>query len=549
MTRRTQICFLSVVVGAACLMQAIAILRATVPALDAVRFVNSARSIDELGLLGFLDNQSEPPLFPLAIWGVHAVIVACAGEFREAWALSVQLAAALPLVLLPIPVYWLGKRLVGPYAAILGTVLFMCLPELVRLGADGISDSMHLFWFAVALSLLVSHLLAPDGWGGTVWGVFLAGFATALAVLTRSEAAILGMAFALVLAIRAWRQRVMPWRSALPYTAGLAFVLLPYSLLLALATGETGQTASRLTPLPAASPEPTLQLASGEALSFAPKDPTTSIRRRGMAAAMIQLAEELPKAFGYAPGLLALVGFWILRRRPVTEADRLLQAFCVLLLAAVVFHTAREGYLAARHLLPLAIAAVACMGLGAHAVGSRIQQLSCRFRSVEFPEQIKEPRMPSGDSAHWRQPAAVGGSFSIPRPAIVLTLVIATLSAIYGVRPVHSSRGGHRAAAGWIAENARRDDRVVDTQGWTGLYSGLTTVPYEKSRAELMVPGLRYLVIEDRELDYDSRRSRTIRWLLEKAGTKVAAFPVSPTGNGTPATVLVYEWNANRCRE
>lgn len=549
MTRRTQICFLSVVVGAACLMQAIAILRATVPALDAVRFVNSARSIDELGLLGFLDNQSEPPLFPLAIWGVHAVIVACAGEFREAWALSVQLAAALPLVLLPIPVHWLGKRLVGPYAAILGTVLLMCLPELVRLGADGISDSMHLFWLAVALSLLVSHLLAPDGWGGTVWGVFLAGLATALAVLTRSEAAILGIAFSLVLAIRAWRQRLVPWRSALPYTAGLAFVLLPYSLLLVLATGETGQTASPQTSPPTASPEQTFHLASGEALSFAPKDPTTSIRRRGMAAAMIQLAEELPKAFGYAPGLLALVGFWILRRRPVTEADRLLQTFCVLLLAAVTFHTAREGYLAARHLLPLAIAAVACMGLGAHAVGGRIQQLLCRFRSVELLERAKQSVASGGGSARWRHPAGFGDKSSAPGAAIALTLIIASLSAIYGMRPVHSSHGGHRAAAGWIAENARRGDRVVDTQGWTGLYSGLITVPYEKSRTELTFPGLRYLVIEDRELEYDSPRSRTIKWLLEKAGTQVAAFPVAPTDSGTLARVLVYEWNANGCEE
>ena len=534
-------------VALACLMQAIAILRATVPALDAVRFVNSARSIDEIGLLGFLDSQSEPPLFPLAIWAFHTAVVASVGEFREAWALSVQLAAALPLIVLPIPVYSLGKRLVGPYVAILGTVLFMCLPQLVRLGADGISDSMHLFWFAVALSLLVSHLLAPDSWGGAVWAVLLAGLATALAFLTRSEAAILAAAFSLVLAIRAWRQRVVPWRSALLYTAGLALVLVPYGLLVTLATGEAGQTASRSTTRPDAPPQRTLRLADGETLSFAPKDPTTSIRRRGMAAALIQLADELPKAFAYAPGLLALVGFWILRRRPRTDADGLLQAFCVLLLAAVVFHTAREGYLAARHLLPLAIAAVACMGLGAHAVGSRIQQLSCRFRSVEFPKQIKEASIPGGD--HWRQPAAVGGRFSVPGPAIVLTLVIATLSAIYGVRPVHSSRGGHRAAAGWIAENARRGDRVVDTQGWTGLYSGLTTVPYEKSRTELTVPGIRYLVIEDRELDYDSRRSRTIKWLLEKAGTQVAEFPVSTTGKGTSATVLVYEWNTNGCRE
>jgi uncharacterized membrane protein (UPF0136 family) len=518
MARRTLVGFLLAIVAATCLVQAVAISRAAVPALDAVRFVNSARSIDQLGLLGFLRAHTEPPLFSITVWGAHGILVALMGEFRESWALSVHLAAALPLIVLPIPVFWLARRFVGPYAALFGTILVLSLPELVRLGADGISDSTHLLLLAVATALLAAHLQASDRTQiPGVPALLVAGIATALALLARTEAVLLAAAFGVVLLIRGLRSREVPWRSALPYAAGLAAVLAPYGLLLALAPSESIRMAVPSGSSRAASWEADFDLPDGESLSFAPKDPTTSIRRRGLAAAAIQLAVELPKAFGYVPGMLALVGFWILRSRPTTDADRLLQAFCVLLLAAIVFHTSREGYLAARHMLPLAVAATACMGFGAQAVGGQIQSAFSRI-------ELKHNSV-------------------VSHAAVVLTLVVAFLSVLYGVRPLHTSRTGHRSAATWLARNARREDRVVDTQGWTGLYSGLATVPYDKSRAELSQPGLRYLVIEDRELSYDSRRSRTIQHLLEQAGTPVAAFPTSPTAGPSSASVLVYEWN------
>lgn len=518
MARRTLLGFLLAIVATTCLVQAVAISRAAVPALDAVRFVNSARSIDELGLLGFLRDHTDPPLFPVTVWAVHGILVALVGEFRESWAVSVQLAAALPLIVLPIPVFWLARRFVGAQAALLGTVLVMCLPELVRLGPDGISDSTHLLLLAVAIALLVRHLLSSDRRQMPGMSALFAGIATALALLTRTEAVLLAAAFAAVLLMRGFRCREIPWRSALPYTAGLAAILLPYGLLLALASSDPFPTPARPVSGSSVSLEAEFGLPGGESLSFAPKDPTTSIRQRGLAAAALQLADELPKAFGYIPGVLALVGFSILRSRPTSDADRLLQVFCALLFAAIVFHTSREGYLSARHLLPLALAATACMGCGAQAVGCRIQSALTR--------------------TDLRQAAVVSHA------AVALTLIVASLAVLYGIRPLHTSRTGHRSAATWLAQNAHRQDRVIDTQGWTGLYSGLATIPYDRSRAELSYPGLRYLVIEDRELCYDSRRSRTIQHLLEQAGTPVAAFPASPTTCRSPTSVLIYRWHA-----
>lgn len=519
MSRRTQIGILSALVAAACVVQAVAIARAAVPALDAVRFVTSARTIDEIGLLGFLRNQTEPPLFSLSVWGVHTILVAALGDFREAWALSVQLAAALPLILLPIPVFLLSKRLVGPHAALLGTVLVVCLPEIVRLGANGISDSTHLLWFSLALMLLVLHLSPSDEARLPVLPAWLGGGATAFALLARSEAFLLTIAFCAVISVRGIRQRRLPWRSAIPYSAGLAAILVPYGLLLAVAVSGSSSAAARGASEPVPHLSADFDLARGERLSFAPKDPTTSIRRRGVSAAAIALADEVPKAFGYLPGILALIGLWSLRRRPSSDADLMLQVFCVLLVGAVAVHTTREGYLSARHVLPIVVAATACMGTGAQVAAGRLKRLL------------------GGVDAEGR---------GTPGPAIVVTLVVASVCIAYGLRPLHLNRAGHRSAAEWLARNASPGDRVVDTRGWTGLYSGLVTVPYEDACSELFRPELRYLVIEDCETTCDSARSRTIRRLVERAGTQVAAFAGQPTADHPSACVLVFQWNCVR---
>ena len=55
--------------------------------------------------------------------------------------------------------------------------------------------------------------------------------------------------------------------------------------------------------------------------------------------------------------------------------------------------------------------------------------------------------------------------------ATVLAVGLAVAWLAYGLKPLHDSRQGHRAAAEWLAENAAAADRVVDTRGWTGLYS------------------------------------------------------------------------------
>ena len=87
---------------------------------------------------------------------------------------------------------------------------------------------------------------------------------------------------------------------------------------------------------------------------------------------------------------------------------------------------------------------------------------------------------------------------------------------------------------------------VLDTRGWTALYSARPTYQYDEAKTALCDRRLGYVVVERKELRYDSDRARTLRYLLETAGECVVCFE-GPGGASTGA-VDVYRWRAERFR-
>ena len=123
MNRKRQLVIVGGLLCLSCLVQGVVILRATTTGLDAVRFVGIARSIDQQGLLQTVRTERQQPLFPAWVWVVHGGLQRTVGEFPSAWATSAQLAAAIPLVLAVVPLYFLLVRLVGGAAAAAGSFL------------------------------------------------------------------------------------------------------------------------------------------------------------------------------------------------------------------------------------------------------------------------------------------------------------------------------------------------------------------------------------------------------------------------------------------
>jgi hypothetical protein len=255
-------------------------------------------------------------------------------------------------------------------------------------------------------------------------------------------------------------------------------------------------------------------------MSFERKDPCDSIRRRGVAAAVCQFATELADLFGYWIGLFALVGAWSVRKYVNRPIDRFARLYLALYSLIAVVFTVREGYIEARHLLPWVVIGIACAGWGALVMGGWLGHQVSR---------VSAAREGAASRTGWLAVAAAGA-------ACLVDLAW----------PLNDSELGHRQAAQWLAVDADAPGIVLDTHGWTGLYSGRPTHRYKDARQVFASADLAYVVVDQRELGYSSGRARTLKTLLDVAGSKVGNFPTAEDRRADRRTVLVYRWHPER---
>ena len=591
MNARRHLLIVAGLLGLAGLVQVLVIRRAATTGLDAVRFVEIARSIDRQGLLETVWADREQPLFPVWVWVVHGGLQRTRGEFPSIWAVSAQSAAAVPLVLAVVPLYLLLLRLVGGAAAAAGSFFFCLLPEVARLGADGISDSTHLLFFCVAFWAMVEYLGRRKGeggrgkakggrWTGTFSGracpplwLLLAGVAVAMAALARAEVLVLAAALGLSLAVfQLLPGHREPWgrlaAACVCFLLGLVVVWAPYLVATGAVTPRTAigrilgrQRVELQIPRHAGVRTTDIwRLPDGEPMSFDAKERSVSLRQRGYPAAVVRFGKKLADAAGYWIGALALLGAWRLRgiragsqegcngMGRASAGDRFVQVFFLLFSVIVIRFTATEGYLVPRHLLTLVVAGMGAAGCGALELGALLASVAqgakeqCRMQNAEC-------RMQNGAWSVTCRVDPVLRAFCILHSSFCIKVVVAVAGIAclpQTLIRLHDSRLGHRAAGQWLARQGDPSSTVLDTQGWSGLYSGRETYVYEETPAALGDPHLAYLVFEGREVGYQSGRSRTLRWLIESAAEPVAEFPDPATRSPNQEPVVVYRWHAER---
>lgn len=506
-------------------VQAVAITRATVPGLDAVSIVEAAQRIDRVGLTRALESGQRHPLFPASVAGAHRVMEAALGPRPWLWAMSVQATAGLALVLTALPLAGLTGRLVGRRAAWMACGALVVLPKVAELGPYGIGDSLHLFLFTTAVWACVAGLSETSCWRSAGWWA-MAGVSTALALLTRAESVVLaGVTVGLLLVLAARTGATPRPRSAL---AGLGIYLLALGMVFGSAMAVTrppslreafhwalgwGERESQA----AAAVE--LRLKDEPPEAFAVKEPSQTLRQRGVVAALRQYILSLGEVFWYVPGVLAVVGYVRLARRR-SAGDRLCRVLFVVYSLIAIAYASEAGYLRPRHLAPLVVLALPCLLPGWAWTMNQLERWSHRGRR-SLTERSRFELGPLGWS---------------------LAVLLAAGCALWAVEPLQARQTGYREAASWLHDRHSTEGIVLDSRGWTGLYSGWSTFSYRDARHALANARLAYVVVTYDELQASSNRAQTLRQLLAQRGRLVARFPLCPQNAPQAESVLVYRW-------
>jgi hypothetical protein len=511
---------------------------AVVPALDSVRYVALAQSIELQGLSAVLAQTADHPLFPILIGRVHRLVAMLRPRSLDNWLLAAQLVAATGIVLCTIPLFVLLRDWLGRSRALVGCAIFCVLPEVTRVGAEALSDGWALLALLAGLAC-IGRILAQirAQWcasesacavNGLLW-LFVAGISTGFGLIAGPSAVVVVLALVLfplsrpATAVRLYQQ--LHWLA--PFAAGFGLVVV--SSLLAVGAYSPSQISARLFGAHRAELASIVNASQnavcvdvqwfesdGEPLEFTRGDSQKTIRRRGWPSALMAFAGQLGQLTHYWIGAVAAWGAWKMRRARNCLPGRFLFCFALAYACVAVAHAAENGYLCARHLLPLSPVLVGWVTQGMWSASRRIM----------YPERWLT--IPNNGVARYRLLAAV---------LILPVLPVALL-------PLHQHRWGHRAAAQWIAAHAQNDTPVFDTSGLTALYTGRPTFRAEAGNLALANSNLGYVVVAEWELQSSSRRAETLRTVLHTSGELAARFEAA-AGSAENA-VLVYRWRPDR---
>jgi 4-amino-4-deoxy-L-arabinose transferase-like glycosyltransferase len=119
---------------------------------DGVLYIEQARNFlsDPLGRLG-----SYPPGYPFLIYIAHRIVTLISNSVSvETWIYSAQSVSLLCRVLSLIPLYFIGKLLVGPRNSYLALLILIFLPYPAEYGSEIVREWPHLFFLATAFFFL-----------------------------------------------------------------------------------------------------------------------------------------------------------------------------------------------------------------------------------------------------------------------------------------------------------------------------------------------------------------------------------------------------------
>lgn len=460
-----------------------------------------------------LRQSFHPPGYSVSILAVSWPVRAFLGDTSDAMRRSAQIASMLASLLLVIPLYFLGKLVFDRQTAFVGTLLFQMLPVTTQVASDGLSDTLFLCFIMTATWLTALGLRRPH------WAWFAAaGIMTGVTYLVRPEGLMLGVAAGMVLLWCRVRREISS--AALigrgsAMLVGLLIILVPYVC-----------TIGRLTNKPTGAQ--LFQWLGGDKMKpswirqadVGPVRPDVNFpladwfndfgkgKQPDLVWATQAFGKELLKASFYVLPFFAMIGFGALwpsiRRDPAAMLIVVLGVCHSLLLWRMA---KGAGYVAERHTLLI----VAC---GSYFAAAAFPVLGERIAQIKRCGRL-------GSARFW---------------SALLAVVVVASSVPAAIKPLHTSRGGHRAAGLWIAAQQEPHAWVLDPFSWAEFFAGHKRLPSRVNDSTRVV----YIVTESNaNLHPRLHMMQMARYIAER-GKLVYHWPeAAPVDQGK---VFVYRW-------
>lgn len=515
-----------------------------VTARDSIGFIRMAWRMGTEPFVTVVRESHQHPGFPAAILATAKLMghdPASANPFDpdpaapKQFQRAAQILSSTSSTLLVLPMFLLGRLLIGSVGSFWACLLFQVLPSAGRLFADGLSEGLFLLMATsglLAAWMSLGEIHAPKN--RLLFWALLTGLFSGAAYLIRPEGLFLGAWTFLGLGLFAWRNPGPERKTRLLQMGAVAASLLlvggPFVATIGHIT--TKPTAKQIlegedTPLPGTGGNHLPGTGSNPIEARSPfQNPTTPLAMNlplavwwegGAAGTLERLFWGIHAlVYTWIKGMFWVFGlpiFWtIWRNRKNLWTLRMVPVWgFILTLAAALFKVASQmGYLSDRHMVFLLL-------------------LGC-YPAIWGIFDLLTP------ARHWlvRQ--------KLPRLAECLpALVVAGLMVtplLRTLEPLHSNRTGFREAGEWIVENSRPGDPVIDGFCWTHYHAGRVFTEIGPKGIPISDPPVQFVIVERSNNKHLRLQTFKEEDLIAKGGK--AVWTSTPRNDKEKAVVVVY---------
>ena len=389
--------------------------------------------------------------YPFLIFAAHKLAAAFGADPSAlAWAYSAQSVSLLCSVLSLIPLYFIGKLLVGGRKSFWAVLILVILPYPAQFASDALRDWPHILFLAAGFLLLL--------WGAerSKWWMFAAaGLAAGIGHIIRPECAQVVVYGVLWLFVRLVVPRGNMNRPALlgalaALLLGFAIPAVPYMAARGQILPEKLREYIHAQAWPQSQSIHDVRIDGGRPTWTAATLPGDTVKAVGKLAG--EMSDNL--MYYFAPALVLGVCARARRRSAVSDIERFfIPAFVLLNVLMMIMLYHHWGYISRRHCLPLVVLLIFYVPEGLEILAQWVEQRLSGGRTERC-----------GPSQRWFFVLlAVGVGICMPKL----------------LRPLGADKRGYREAAEWLKENARQEDVVAVPDLRLSLYAERKGTAYE----------------------------------------------------------------------